>query len=726
MPSNFHYKQLDIEVEPSIQNVHIASADDNSPQCSGPTHSLRKPYKYSTVSNKPQLPVLILNPQVANHIDRSNPDTLYSLWSVFSKCSHSLDDGKRLENISWRLWNRGLMYDSPSSGDESLSSSNESIMDLCPRLSSSIDSLSTTTSNQKGSDEKLYNPRIPTTVNHTVSALPTPSLDKKRNSTKAAQTDKVKDFIAAFRPVPIQTLKRRQTIQPTHEKPKAVVALQSHSLPNNKINSQAPILSKNNAITTQNETVDVSIKQSSAQSPPAERNSVKSSSVATRSLLETTTEQQQQQTEKNSNSSLNQNLHNTSTQTNSRATKSLFPTKNERKSTSLFPVVKQQVQVQVQSRTANSSSNPTVAKFYTHNETTLSLQGISSDSDSDIDSDSDDEEDSPISFRPEVGDADRKASTTSIVRGFSPSAVSIRAKSSTTLLRQSVKPLTTTTPTATVVTTSTSQNVMAKARPDKVAREKMFFIASSSPESELNSVNSQYSPAKITSPTDQQPHHILSGVVTNRKSTASLFGNEKKKNIVVETDSDDDDFYDDSENDEDDDQYYDDEGWDSVDDESDENSTFSRSVEQPKLAQCRSKLSSLFLNRLPTEDGPSAVASSSSSTASSRVPQSALSIGIGASSSPVSSVSIQNARVPVNEPEIHSPRTTRRNMLNNELSNSVKNQLAWDRRLFKQVTLNRSLSRRHTSMDVAGLSKQNNGDDNSSPEYDFDYHARGW
>jgi hypothetical protein len=35
------------------------------------------------------------------------PDSsLFPQWSLFSKTSHAMEDGKRLENLSWRLWNR--------------------------------------------------------------------------------------------------------------------------------------------------------------------------------------------------------------------------------------------------------------------------------------------------------------------------------------------------------------------------------------------------------------------------------------------------------------------------------------------------------------------------------------------------------------------------------------------------------------------------------------------
>nr|POE49071.1 uncharacterized protein CFP56_32222 [Quercus suber] len=39
-------------------------------------------------------------------IDTSSVESLFGMWSLFSKTSHAMEDGKRLENLSWRLWNR--------------------------------------------------------------------------------------------------------------------------------------------------------------------------------------------------------------------------------------------------------------------------------------------------------------------------------------------------------------------------------------------------------------------------------------------------------------------------------------------------------------------------------------------------------------------------------------------------------------------------------------------
>ncbi|KAI6025451.1 hypothetical protein EDC04DRAFT_2723132 [Pisolithus marmoratus] len=40
--------------------------------------------------------------------DLQGPDALTGLWTLFTKCKESLQDGRRLENISWRLWHREL------------------------------------------------------------------------------------------------------------------------------------------------------------------------------------------------------------------------------------------------------------------------------------------------------------------------------------------------------------------------------------------------------------------------------------------------------------------------------------------------------------------------------------------------------------------------------------------------------------------------------------------
>ncbi|KAI0715761.1 hypothetical protein C8T65DRAFT_694593 [Cerioporus squamosus] len=57
--------------------------------------------------------------------DLEGEDALYGLWALFTKCKESLKDGRRLENISWRLWYREMAsaQTTPSSSPGSLSPS---------------------------------------------------------------------------------------------------------------------------------------------------------------------------------------------------------------------------------------------------------------------------------------------------------------------------------------------------------------------------------------------------------------------------------------------------------------------------------------------------------------------------------------------------------------------------------------------------------------------------
>ncbi|KAL0929431.1 uncharacterized protein CTRU02_215597 [Colletotrichum truncatum] len=85
-----------------------------------------------------------------------------------------------------------------------------------------------------------------------------------------------------------------------------------------------------------------------------------------------------------------------------------------------------------------------------------------------------------------------------------------------------------------------------------------------------------------------------------------------------------------------------------------------------------------------------------------------------------------------------SPRTTRRNMLATELTQSLRRKLLWERQQ-KSSTANAVLRRRHTSHDVANLKQypeeicMNNTEDAPvAPQYFSkgtgfgDYHSKGW
>ncbi|KAI0819287.1 hypothetical protein BC628DRAFT_1342326 [Trametes gibbosa] len=68
-------------------------------------------------------PILSVAADVVRDLD--GEDTLCTLWALFTKCKESLKDGRRLENISWRLWYREMAsaHSSPASSPGSLSPS---------------------------------------------------------------------------------------------------------------------------------------------------------------------------------------------------------------------------------------------------------------------------------------------------------------------------------------------------------------------------------------------------------------------------------------------------------------------------------------------------------------------------------------------------------------------------------------------------------------------------
>lgn len=102
-------------------------------------------------------------------IDTRNAENLFGLWSVFSKCAESMEDGKRYENLSWRLWNRETFCCAPD--HNTVFSPRWSLMrklsnDLhVPGLSSSVDSESSNsdgarTANTSRSDSTSSRPQI--------------------------------------------------------------------------------------------------------------------------------------------------------------------------------------------------------------------------------------------------------------------------------------------------------------------------------------------------------------------------------------------------------------------------------------------------------------------------------------------------------------------------------------------------------------------------------------
>ncbi|CAO3610049.1 unnamed protein product [Mucor hiemalis] len=73
------------------------------------------------------LPVLSLAIPNIHKLNDINTDNLSCMWTVFSKCKDNLENGRRLENMSWRLWYR------ESSLKESIHNNNRTqLSSTCP------------------------------------------------------------------------------------------------------------------------------------------------------------------------------------------------------------------------------------------------------------------------------------------------------------------------------------------------------------------------------------------------------------------------------------------------------------------------------------------------------------------------------------------------------------------------------------------------------------------
>ncbi|KAF4956774.1 hypothetical protein FSARC_11475 [Fusarium sarcochroum] len=94
--------------------------------------------------------VLRVDASVIHKVDTGNPANLYSMWTVFSRCADSVEQGRRLENLSWRLWRlwqrETFVVDSeektaPTTQTLPHNIPSEKRISKLPQLSSSVDSL---------------------------------------------------------------------------------------------------------------------------------------------------------------------------------------------------------------------------------------------------------------------------------------------------------------------------------------------------------------------------------------------------------------------------------------------------------------------------------------------------------------------------------------------------------------------------------------------------------
>ncbi|KAI4162322.1 MAG: hypothetical protein LQ342_004036 [Letrouitia transgressa] len=91
-------------------------------------------------------PLLSVDTAQMHQIDTRNVENLFGMWTVFSKSADFLEDGRRLENLSWRIWNRETLCCEPQphlATTPAIDISNTRIYSTdVPELSASVDSVS--------------------------------------------------------------------------------------------------------------------------------------------------------------------------------------------------------------------------------------------------------------------------------------------------------------------------------------------------------------------------------------------------------------------------------------------------------------------------------------------------------------------------------------------------------------------------------------------------------
>jgi len=292
-------------------------------------------------------------------------------------------------------------------------------------------------------------------------------------------------------------------------------------------------------------------------------------------------------------------------------------------------------------------------------------------------------------------------STHSVVRGFSPSRISSSYRSTTN------------------ITASTAPSPVKPAPVPSQRRKPVFFIGSSS--SSDDNLEDSY--------------HAFRNSKYSREDKRTSFRQEVTTRHGYDDDSSDDDVVSESAIDDDDL-----EEWESSSESEhssyDEDVMFKRVESRPELLASRRSLLSTMLHEPQRAAQLQAAASRSTPalrrTNSPREPP--LNVSIKEEHEFPGSKPIRRSNTA--QPLALSPRTTRRNMLATELTESLRKHLLWERQQ-KNTTASAHLKRRHTAADVTrlveypqlrgkGHTSKNNSWNNPFDEGQYEYHAAGW
>lgn len=307
-------------------------------------------------------------------------------------------------------------------------------------------------------------------------------------------------------------------------------------------------------------------------------------------------------------------------------------------------------------------------------------------------------------------------SSHSVVRGFGPGLVSNSYRSSTKLASE------------VSVNNKPTEPIRAPAKGKKGG---MFIVGSSPSEASDSYDGSRYGSALSSSLRRVASTSSKRAAFVDEVQTRTIVNEEDDEDYITEDDEDDDDISDSAIDD-------DDLEWDSVSEGGSsytEDNMFAR-VEKPRpqLPSRRSLLSTLLhqndraaaLARAGTRSTPALRSRTSSPQGPSLPPSPSRAAPIsqfaGARAVPIASNTS-------NYPPALSPRTTRRNMLATELTESLRKHLLWERQQKNKVA-NAVLRRRHTAHDMQNITEYPQGGRAGSWNNNFDqaadYHLAGW
>ncbi|EPX74759.1 DUF1752 family protein [Schizosaccharomyces octosporus yFS286] len=158
-------------------------------------------------------PMLSLETENIAKLGTLTADNLSCMWNVFTKCAENLENGRRLENLSWRLWYREAVMSEPgqschermeasipdlSSSCGSIASSADSDEDVCAfSPTSKSDTIRLNSTTNSGSQESFVHENPRGLIRSTSSLRPR----ARRSSSRLLSSDTFSQLITSFSPL---------------------------------------------------------------------------------------------------------------------------------------------------------------------------------------------------------------------------------------------------------------------------------------------------------------------------------------------------------------------------------------------------------------------------------------------------------------------------------------------------------------------------------------------